>query len=232
VIQGLRIYKKEIAEDLRRRGNSLSTIERAVHVPKSTLSFWLKKVKIDKNEKENLNKIRSDVAKNNSIKRSDRIKQEILNIQNKSADEIKNINIRELWLMGIMLYWRERYIGKNDSDIYRGVRFTSTDSSLIKFFLKWLKEVGHIRNDELKYDIIVSGRQKESINKIIEKWKKLLNIKNINHIYFQKSKKSGLKRKKSNIKRSEDGMLRVRVESSSMLARQITGWIEGVKRLI
>ncbi|MEK6884288.1 MAG: hypothetical protein AABY22_31950, partial [Nanoarchaeota archaeon] len=59
--------------------------------------------------------------------------QKIEEIKNSSAEDLKEISKRELWLMGIMLYWRERFLHGNENDLRKGVRFTSSDPNIIKF---------------------------------------------------------------------------------------------------
>ena len=63
---------------------------------------------------------------------------EIAEIKKTSAKDIQEITKKELWLMGIVLYWRERLLSGNENDLRKGVKFSSSDPYLIKLFLKWL----------------------------------------------------------------------------------------------
>ena len=144
--------------------------------------------------------------------------------------------------MGIILYWRERAASGNETDIRNGVRFTSSDPYLIKFFLKWLIQAGGIKNDEIKFDIFIGEDKKssvEAVKEVILYWSKITGFSKehfLNHIYFQKNSpkrrtKPGQKKRKTGIpKKSQFGLLRIRVMASSMLARQIAGWIKGIQQ--
>ena len=138
-----------------------------------------------------------------------------------------------------MLYWRERFLRENENDLRKGVRFTSSDPYLIKLFLKWLKDIGKIENEEIKFDIfMVGGKQDiDGRNKIvadtINYWSEITNFPqdNFTRIYTQKvhPKRRGIKKRKVS-KRAHLGLLRVRVKAGSMLARQIAGWVRGIRK--
>ena len=129
--------------------------------------------------------------------------------------------------MGVVLYWRERLLNKNDSDLKKGIRFTSSDPHLIKLFLKWLEDVGGIKNEEINFDIFIPEDKKRSLNEFVDYWADITGFtkSNFSRYYLQKVKTKKLKR---NSKRTSHGLLRIRVKASSMLARQIAGWVNGV----
>lgn len=242
-------FKKGIAIELRRKGLSYSDIKNSINLPRSTIAYWLKDIELSDEQAEKLKAKRSAVAKSNSQKRVARILRETEDIKTSSAKEIGGITKRELWLMGVMLYWRERFVLGNDNDMRKGVRFTSSDPDLIRLFLKWLLEVGKIEDEELAFDIFVGKDKKNSIDRIRNHWSTVTGYSrgHFSRVYLykagrsgkpnnpDKSSKSGLKKTQSRrraktSKRSEFGLLRVRVKASSMLARQMAGWIGGVKQ--
>lgn len=201
-------FKKGIAIELRKKGLSYSEIKNSINIPKSTIAYWLKNIKLSDLQIEKLKTRRSETAKLNSEKRISKILETIENIKKSSAKNIKKISKRELWLMGIVLYWRE----KNKNDFYKGVYFSSSNPALIKFFLKWLKEIGRIDNEEIAFDIFTGKSKKDAI----AYWSEITGFpeKYFTRIYIQKG--------------ASKGFLRIRVRASSMLARQITGWIDGI----
>ena len=167
-------------------------------------------------------------------------------MKNSSAKDIGKISKRELWFMGIVLYWRERFLNGNENDLKKGVRFTSSDPYLVKLFLKWLREVGGITDEEIGFDIFITEDKKDFLDKTIDHWSSVTGFpkSNFSHIYFQKSstrnKKEEIKSKgetgrknltgRRNSKRTFFGLLRIRVKASSMLARQIAGWVRGIRQ--
>ena len=232
MVQYLENYKKNIAIDMRKKGMSYSEIENRIHVPKSTLSFWLKKIKLTEEQEKKLNKKKFEALKKGSEKKIARTLQTIKEIKIASAKDIKEITKKELWLMGIMLYWRERFLSGNESDLRKGVKFTSSDPYLIKFFLKWLQNIGRIDKDEIVFDIFINKGQQRVIGETIGYWSDVTDFPEdkFNKIYYLKSKpkrKRGGRKTAGNIR---FGLLRIRVKASSMLARQMYGWVRGIIR--
>lgn len=230
-------FKKGIAVELRKKGLSYSEIENSLNVPRSTIAYWLKGTELSEEQTEKLRARRSQTAKANVAKRTSRILHETEEIKNSSSKEIGGITKRELWLMGIMLYWRERFLSGNDSDLRKGVRFTSSDPELIKFFLKWLQEIGRIGDEELLFDVFIRKDKKNSLDEARNFWSSLTGFSrgHFSRVYFYSSAGTRKRRARDGQandikKRSEHGLLRIRVKASSMLARQMAGWVDGVKK--
>ena len=223
--------RKNLAMSLRRGGYSYSEIQKFVSVPKTTLSYWFKDIKLSEPQLVRLQEKRNEAIRKGGQTRSKRVIDEIEKIEKTSAKDIKEIAKRELWLMGIMLYWRERV---SDRDVKKGVKFTSSDPYLIRIFLKWLIEVGELGEADVLCDIFIAddkdlpaGRQEKAINY----WSEVTGFPQgtFTRIYVQKTKK---KKKKRKIKKAEFGLLRIRVKASSMLARQLSGWIKAIQNKI
>ncbi len=210
VVQPLKKFKKNSAIDLRKKGFSYSEIQNRLKVPKSTLSLWLGKVELTDEQQKKLKDKRTKIAKANSEKRILKTSELIEKIKDSSSDDVKNISKRELWLMGIILYWKERLVSGNDTDLKNGVRFTSSDPDLIKLFLKWLEEVGGIKEDEIKFDLFLKkddNLSTEFVRKSVAHWSEVTDFpkdKFLEHVYFQKdnqsnrNKKTGTAAKKAN----------------------------------
>ncbi len=241
VVQPFNKFQNSKAIELRKSGLSYSEIQKKLHLPKSTLSLWLRNVELSESQKKRLIDKRSDKAKSNIRKRILKNSELIEEIKTTSSKSIGEISKRELWLMGIILYWRERVSSGNESDIKNGVRFTSSDSNLIKLFLKWLQGIGGIKNDEIVFDIFIGEDKKssvEAVKEVILYWSKITGFSKehfLNHIYFQRNlpkrrlQPGHKKRHRGVPKRSQFGFLRIRVRASSLLARQITGWVKGIQ---
>ena len=220
---------KEIAISLRRKGFSYSEIKNLITVPKSTLSLWLRKLKLSNSQSERLNKKRIQAGKRGVKKRILQTSKAIKEIKENSMKDIQDISKRELWLMGIILYWRENFSKEDDKELQKGVRFTNSDPYLIKLFLKWLYDIGELTKKEIKFEIFIKKDSKDVIDKAISYWSKATSFpkKHFKHIYF--FRRVVLKKEKTS-KRYSYGLLQVRVKASSMLARQISGWIKGMQK--
>lgn len=231
--QYLESYKKNIAIEMRKKGLSYSEIKDQIHIPVSTLSFWLRKIKLSDEQKKKLDDRRSTAIKRGQAKNILKRKNEIDELKKHAVKSIHKISDKELWLMGIMLYWRERLLSSNENDLKKGVKFTSSDPYLIKFFLKWLRDVGHIENEELEFDLFLKQKEKKETEEAVVYWKDVVdihgsNIKNIYYIKKSPGRKNSKKPSRKFKNNSQYGLLRIRVKSSSLLARQIAGWVRGV----
>ena len=237
---------KPMVIKLRKQGFSYSEIQKEIYVPKATLSLWLKKLKLTETQLELLRQKKIRAAKRGSETKVTKTRKLIEEIQKSSSADVKSISPRELWLMGIVLYWRERFLNKNESDLRKGVSFTSSDPDLTKLFLKWLYSVGKLKKEEISFDIFLSENRREDRGKEKQKggvkiaknyWAKITDFPKsyFSKIYFLKYKKKHNKpgvKKRMVKKKIQFGMLRVRVKASSMLARQISGWIGGIRQVL
>ena len=102
-----KLKEKEMAIELRKQGHSYSEILKKVPVAKSTLSLWLRSVGLAKQQKQRLTEKRLAALKRGwETCRRKRIL--IINkIREAAKKEIKEITQRDLWLIGITLYWAE-----------------------------------------------------------------------------------------------------------------------------
>ena len=150
-------YKQNIAIDMRKRGLSYSEIENRLHIPKSTLSSWLKNIELTQEQMKKLNDKKITTAKSNALKKISKTSKLIEEIKSSSAQDIKELSKKELWLVGIMLYWKNG----NKNDMRKGVHFSSSDPTMIKLFLKWLKEIGRINDGEIKFEIFLKSNHKD-----------------------------------------------------------------------
>ncbi|MEK9158061.1 MAG: hypothetical protein AAB638_02670 [Patescibacteria group bacterium] len=226
--------RKNLAMSLRRGGYSYSEIQKFVSVPKATLSYWFRDIKLSEAQTKRLEEKQFEAIKNGGATRSKKVAEEIEKIEQSSIKDIQEITKRELWLMGIMLYWRERV---SDRDLKHGVKFTSSDPYLIKLFIKWLKEVGQLEDSEITFDIFMPLNRRKDLTRAVEYWAGISGYsqKVFQHAYFQKekpTKKTKKKVEKRKVSRAEFGLLRIRVKASSMLARQMVGWIKAIQSKI
>lgn len=200
---------KNTAVALRKQGLSYSEIKGRVPVSKSTLSQWFREIKLSPVQRSRLKQKRRDAAKRGAEKKSAKVLETIEEIRKSSGKEIGKISKRELWLLGVMLYWKNG----NKADLKKGVHFSSSNPEMVKLFLKWLFDIGGLKKEEISFDLF-SGKGGEEDAK--NYWSKIANSPHI-YLYKRACRKS---------------ILRVKVRGSSMLARQINGWIDSLKNWV
>src|SRR3989338_470331 len=224
------IPKKEKAIALRKKGKTYSEILKEVLVAKSTLSEWFRDVKLSKPEFQRLT-----VKKLAAAKRGGEAKhrQRIIRVQmirDQALKDIEHISKRELWLIGIVLYWAE---GTKEKDFHPGssITFNNSDPRMIRVFVRWLFESCKITKDRIKCEIYIHENSKNSIDDARRYWSRAseLPIDKFDKVYFKTNK---IKTNRKNVGVLYYGLLRVKVSASSTLLRQVSGWTEAIIRSI
>lgn len=217
---------KNKAVELRRKGFTYSEILKEISVARSTLSLWLRDVGLSKKQKQKITEKKIEAAhKGGEMRKKARL---LLSqkIKEEASKEVANVSQRELWLMGVALYWAE---GSKEKDGYpgSGVQFTNSDPYMVRLFIRWLVDICGISRDNMIVELYIHEGHRGKIPGAIDHWAKITRFSknSFRHIYFKKDK-PGTNRK--NTGGSYYGIVRVKVRSSSMLNRKIAGWINGV----
>lgn len=217
---------KQKAIELRKQGKTYSEILKVIPVAKSTLSDWLKSVSLGFVQKQRITQKKIEAQMKGAKARHDqRVEKQNYLIQN-AQNEILKISNRELWLIGVALYWAEGTKEK-ESRPGCGVSFSNSDPEMIRLFIKWLKECVHVSSENISADIYIHESHKATIDLVIKKWSDILHVPRsfFKHIYFKKNK---IQTKRKNTGVLYIGLLRVNIRASSDLNRKITGWIKGI----
>lgn len=221
--------KKELKQKailLRKEGKTYSEIMKEIPVAKSTISLWLREVKLSVTQKQNISEKRIAAQRRGAnAQRNKRIKKQESLINNARL-EVGKISDRELWLIGIALYWAEGYKGKE----YRPTSRTSisnSDPKMISILLIWLKKCIGVRDEDIYFELYIHESHREKVKVVLQRWSDILNwpLSSFKHIYFKKNK---IKTKRKNTGALYIGLLRVNIRASTDLNRRITGWIKGI----
>ena len=147
-------------------------------------------------------------------------------IMTAAMKDIGLITRRELWLMGIMLYWAE---GSKEKSYRPGsrVEFTNMDPAMVHFFIYWLEKTFQIHKTDLTFEIYIHETHRHRVKDIIAFWSKNIAVAPhyFSRIYF---KKANIKTNRKNIDETYFGVLKIRVRCSTALNRRIAGWTQGV----
>lgn len=211
---------------LRKEGKTYSEILKVIPVAKSTISDWLKKVGLSIPQKQVITEKRKAAQRKGAdAQRNKRIIKQANLIENALKD-IKSISKRELWLIGIALYWAEGAKEKDYRPISR-VSFSNSDPRMIALFIKWIKECIKLKDEDLILSLYIHESHKDRIMEIQKLWSKHLNLPLdlFNNVYYKKNK---INTKRKNTGDLYIGLLRVNISTSTDLNRKITGWIKGI----
>ncbi len=219
--------QKENAISLRTQGKSYSEILKEVPVAKSTLSLWLRSVGLSKPQQQNITEKRLDAARRGGAAKKKQRLENTERIFEECRKEIGIISKRDLFILGIALYWAEGSKEKT-YHIGSGVSFTNMDPKMLKMFLVWLKEMG-VSIDEMVFEIYLHETRKDIFVDAQAYWSKQLQIplERLGTLYL---KKGAIKTNRHNIDDEYYGIIRVRVRKSSELYRRITGWSDAIHK--
>ncbi len=221
-----KLKEREAAITLRREGFSYREILQKVPVAKSSLSLWLHNVGLSENQKQRLTEKKlASMKRGAEAKRKKRI-EETEKIYQTTDKEIQIISRRELWLMGIMLYWGEGQKQK-EWNVAAGVKFTNSDPRMVRFFYAWLINICKIPTENIKFEIYIHEKSANDLENVRGYWAEILQLPLILFwtVYL---KKGTLATKRHNIGRNYYGLLAIRVKKSTNLNRKIEGWIKGI----
>ncbi len=127
---------KEEALRLRHKGLSYSQIRDLLGVSKSTLSGWLHDVPLSKEEMRSLQHSEVVIEKIRLTKTKKR-ESRLRGVFDKVSKDIGSLSERELFLVGLCLYWGEG----TKAQAYT-VALANTDPTMIRFYLLWLDSMG------------------------------------------------------------------------------------------
>ena len=225
------VYLKENYEKaikLRKKGLSYSEILKSIPVAKSTLALWLHSVGLSKKQKQRLTDKKLASALRGAARKKEIRIQKTQSIFQEAAKDIKNISKKELFLIGVALYWAE---GSKEKE-YRpgsGIQFSNSDANMIKLFLKWIFEICKIPKEKIYFEIYIHETKKSDVKIVRDYWSRITEfpVEFLNRVYFKKNK---INTKRKNIGDSYFGVLRIKINASSKLNRKIAGWIQAINR--
>jgi hypothetical protein len=215
--------EREKAIKLRKEGFSYSEILKEIPVAKSSLSLWLRSVGLAKKQKQRITEKKLAAALRGARAKKEKRMALVKEIKDKARKDIKNINKRDLLLIGTSLYWAEGAKEKENNPGV-GINFSNSDPRMILIFIKWLRTIFTINNSDLSYELYIHETANLRNAKLY--WSKILSMPAQNlRVYFKKNKINTIRK---NIGNNYYGLIRLRVAKSSTLNRKIAGWIEGI----
>lgn len=222
--------EKEKAIILRKKGKTYSEILAVIPVAKSTLSIWLNSVGLSKKQKQRITNKRLAVSKRGGeARKKQRIKRQ-KDIFLEASNDILNISEKELFLIGIILYWAE---GTKEKEYHPGspFQFSNMDPKIIEIMIIWLVKVCKIDRNMLIFNIFLHQSHKDKVEEVRDYWSKITGFpkKSFSTIYW---KNNIIKTNRRNIGENYYGVLKIKVRESSSLVRKISGWSETIFRKV
>ncbi|MEX0930084.1 MAG: hypothetical protein WDZ79_00225 [Candidatus Paceibacterota bacterium] len=168
----MKLSQRKKALELRREGKTYSEILKQIPVAKSTLSLWLRDVGLSKPQKQRITKLRKEAQKKGAAARRTERLHRTEQIKKMAGKEVGQLSKRELWLLGVALYWAEGSKQKEygNGQVSEPVSFANSDHRMIRVFIRWLYELCDVDVNRLKFGIYVHENNRYREAEIINHW--------------------------------------------------------------
>ena len=213
------------ARELRKQGRSINEIAKKLRVSPSSVSAWCKDIELTPKQIKALEERARDPHYGRrgiylaSLKRKQTLK--INKLIKRGAKEIGSLTKRELFLVGVALYWGEGF----KKDKQAGI--ANQDPKIMKMFIRWLQICFGYRITDLVARIIINSSHKRRADEIQNYWSEQTGIP------IEQFRKPTLQtiiwKKKYENPNNYYGVLRIKVRKSIDFLRTIHGFIEGLK---
>lgn len=151
-----KVEERARAITMRRRGKTYNEILAAIPVAKSTLSLWLRSVRLAKPQRQRITARKLAAQQRGALRKREIRIAAAAQIQQRARREVRRILNRERWLIGIALYWAE---GSKEKTYRTGsrVQLSNTDPAMIRLFIGWLADYCGVDSGYRRRDIGVMG---------------------------------------------------------------------------
>jgi hypothetical protein len=218
--------EKEEAIRLRKNGATYTDILKTTSVARSTLALWLKEAKLSVPETQRFTEAKRLASlRGGQAKKNQRIEKQ-KSILDTSRLEIKGISERDLFLIGVVLYWAE---GSKEKEYKPGstFAFSNMDPKVIAIVIAWLLKVCKIDRNMLIFNIFLHKTHEHRVEEVRKYWARVAHypVSKFSTIYWKRDK---IKTHRKNTGEKYYGVLKIKVRKSSSLVRQVAGWSEGI----
>ncbi|MEV6422930.1 hypothetical protein [Streptomyces sp. NPDC051662] len=212
---------REQARELRLKGLTYDQIQVELGCSKSSISLWVRDLpKPERREPAEQAKLAARKRWDHELAVRDEQREKT---KAAAAAEIGAMSDRELFLLGVGLYWAE---GTKDKpyDRRETVIFVNSDVGMIQVYLAWLDLLG-VRRDRVRYRVMI--HESADAEAAEQYWADQVRA---DVSTFQKTtlKKHNPKTVRKNVGETYRGCLVVRVAQGAELYRRIEGWWYGI----
>jgi len=217
--------EREQALLLRNRGKSIGDIASQLSVSKSTVSNWCRDIRLSEKQRAKLATLSKHHATAALLRASEHQREQRLkhteHMISVGQTDVGKCTKRDLFMVGLGLYWGEGYKKGNQE-----LGFTNSDPQMISFYIRWLKTIYGIGNDELILRVSINTIHTKRVKEVEKYWSKLTSIP-----ISQFTKPSLIRSKSEKMYRDQKhhfGTLRIKVRRGTDLRRRILGSISAL----
>ncbi|MEU6402943.1 helix-turn-helix domain-containing protein [Streptomyces sp. NPDC046985] len=208
---------RDRARALREQGWTYTQIREELGCSKSSISLWVRDLPSPERSRPDTTAARRGTkraAENRAAAREA--------LGDAAYAEIGPLASRELFLVGVGLYWSEG--AKAKAGAHRRVIFVNSDPNMIKLFLLWLDLLG-VSPDRRRFSVTI--HESADIARAESFWAAQVDIE-VDSLLKTSLKRHNPKTNRTNTGERYYGCLRVAVLQSADLHRRIEGWWYGI----
>ncbi|MDD5083907.1 MAG: hypothetical protein PHT88_03155 [Candidatus Moranbacteria bacterium] len=221
---------KDKAIRLRKTGQSYTQIQNSLHIPKSTLSSWLKDIPLSTEAQQKIStrvcatSIRSLIQRNKN--QTALAKKQADDIRDNATQEVHKLSENPLFLIGVSLYWAEGYKKGAYGSKWKCVDFANSDPQMITLMMAFFRTFCIKNDSEIKIQVI--AHPNIDTDTVISFWSNVTSIPKNQFIKTQLKANKSSQGKRGNT--LTHGTVHIRMYDVRLFFR-IIGWIEGMKLL-
>ncbi|MET9134941.1 hypothetical protein [Streptomyces antibioticus] len=208
---------RDRARELRLQGWTYDRIQVELGCSKSSISLWVRDLPRPERKPHNTEAARRGVQRaveDRAVARAE--------LRDQACAEIGPISRRELFLIGVGLYWSEGAKAKPGS--HRRVIFVNSDADMIRVFLAWLDLLG-VEPERRRFSVNI--HESADVPAAEAYWAEQVGI-DVEDLLKTSLKRHNPKTNRTNVGANYRGCLRVAVLKSADLHRRIEGWWSGM----
>ena len=214
--------KKKLARELRKQGWSLNEIRYKLKAAKSSISIWVRDIELTSEQKQELSEkgIKKEVIEK---RRETRLTRENARRQitvDKAKNELKGFSKRDLWLIGVALYW-----GEGSKTLRSGVQFSNSDPCSVQLMMRFFRKICKVPENKLRGHIHIHPHL--NAKKAEKYWH---NVTGIPLSQFYKTSQQQSKASKGEKDTLPYGTFNIEICNTELFLK-IKGWIEKVYEL-
>ncbi|PIR85866.1 hypothetical protein COU14_02080 [Candidatus Kaiserbacteria bacterium CG10_big_fil_rev_8_21_14_0_10_44_10] len=222
----LKQVEKELAIKLRKQGKTYNEILQVVPVAKSTLSLWLRTVSLSAPQQQKFTAKKRAAQLRGGVRRKEMRLEQTEEINLLCKKDINKISDRELFFIGIALYWAEG-AKKNADKPGVLIDFGNSDPAMLRLFIRWLNKFLAVSENDMTLRLYLHINHKSREASIKRLWSKELGcpVSMFRKTVYKKHNPQTIRKK---VNSSYIGLVSVRVKKSTKLNRRIMGWIYAI----
>lgn len=165
-----------LARELRRKGKSIREIAKQVYAARSTISLWCRDIVLTREQLDALvvrDRLGGAKGRIVAAELAKKRKNERINFnENVGHKRIGEISQRELFLIGIALYWAEGSKGLRSERFV----FVNSDPKMIVVMIRWLRECVHVSDEDIVCRVGINEVHQARITEVEQHWSDITGI--------------------------------------------------------